>query len=87
MRAALAGLAVAGVMWAGAGVVWAFECPARIDEARDTPAMSMVQSPENGLTRTRSWPLALLSALVVGLLLANVDFFVRESASARTTHA
>ena len=34
MRAALAVLAVVGVMWAGAGLVWAFECPARIDEAR-----------------------------------------------------
>jgi len=51
---------------------------ARIEEVRDTPSMSVTQAPENATTRVRSWPLALLSALVLGLIAASVDFFVRE---------
>ena len=49
MRAAVAVLTVVSAMCAGAGSVWAFECPARIDEAR-----AAVQKAETALDKAKA---------------------------------
>ena len=49
MRAVIATLAVVAVMGMGSGAVWAFECPARIDEAR-----AAVQKAETALDKAKA---------------------------------
>jgi len=49
MRAVIATLAVVAVMGVGPGVVWAFECPARIEEAR-----AAVQKAEAALDKAKA---------------------------------
>ena len=50
MRAVIAALAVVAVMGMGPGAVWAFECPARIDEAR-----AAVQKAETALDKAKDF--------------------------------
>ena len=49
MRAVIASFAVVAVMWVGSGAVWAFECPARIDEAR-----AAIQKAEAALDKAKA---------------------------------
>jgi len=49
MRAVIASLAVVAVLGVGPSAVWAFECPARIDEAR-----AAVQKAETALDKAKA---------------------------------
>ncbi len=49
MRAVIATLAVVALMGVGPGAIWAFECPARIDEAR-----AAVQKAEAALDKAKA---------------------------------
>jgi hypothetical protein len=49
MRRLMSGLVLLTVMWVGGNIVWAFECPTRIEEAR-----SAVQKAEAAMDKAKA---------------------------------